>query len=143
MFLDASAIIAILGDEADADRYIDKIEAGGRLFVSPLAACEAVIGLARKKSRAAAGSAAIPLGLIEQAQAIVDGFLSEIGAIDVAIDTEIRREAVSACARFGKAVGHPATLNLGDCFAYACARSAAVPLLFKGDDFPHTDIEAV
>ena len=37
---------------------------------------------------------------------------------------------------------HPAALNFGDCFAYACAKQARVPLLYKGDDFPQTDIEA-
>jgi ribonuclease VapC len=142
MFLDASAIIAILGDEDDADDLIAKVEAaGGRLLFSPLSAYEAVIGLARKKTMAPASLARIAPGLFEQAQAIVDGFLAEIGAAEMSITADARREAVAACARFGRAVGHPAALNLGDCFAYACARSASVPLLCKGDDFPQTDIE--
>jgi ribonuclease VapC len=41
---------------------------------------------------------------------------------------------------FGKGSGHPANLNFGDCFAYALAKAMAEPLLFKGDDFPHTDV---
>jgi ribonuclease VapC len=54
---------------------------------------------------------------------------------------EVGELAVAACSTYGRAVGHPAKLNLGDCFAYACARSLEVPLLFKGNDFPHTDME--
>lgn len=142
MFLDASAIIAVLGDEEDAGHFVTRIDAAkGRLFFSPLSAYEASIGLARKKTMAAPGKADIAAALIERAEAIVEGFLSEIGAAELAITSETRREAVAACRRFGRAVGHPAKLNLGDCFAYACARSARLPLLFKGDDFPHTDIE--
>lgn len=42
---------------------------------------------------------------------------------------------------FGKGSGHPARLNFGDCFAYALAKVTGEPLLYKGDDFPHTDVE--
>jgi ribonuclease VapC len=48
-----------------------------------------------------------------------------------------------ACARFGKGVGDPAVLNFGDCLAYGVAMALREPLLFKGDDFPKTDVEAV
>lgn len=41
---------------------------------------------------------------------------------------------------FGRGSGHPARLNFGDCFAYALAKATSEPLLFKGDDFPHTDV---
>ncbi|OGO58477.1 MAG: ribonuclease [Chloroflexi bacterium RBG_16_69_14] len=53
------------------------------------------------------------------------------------------RLARAAYQRFGKGSGHPARLNLGDCFAYALARDLGEPLLFKGDDFKLTDIEIV
>jgi ribonuclease VapC len=46
----------------------------------------------------------------------------------------------AAFRRFGKSSGHPAKLNFGDCFSYALAKSRNLPLLFKGDDFVHTDI---
>ena len=52
---------------------------------------------------------------------------------------EIGREALRAFERFGRG-RHPARLNMGDCFAYACARALDVPLLFKGEDFAQTDI---
>ncbi|MGH7046475.1 MAG: hypothetical protein ACREE2_08810 [Stellaceae bacterium] len=48
--------------------------------------------------------------------------------------------ALAAFAHYGKGRGHPAQLNLGDCFAYAMARSTRTTLLFKGDDFTKTDI---
>jgi ribonuclease VapC len=51
---------------------------------------------------------------------------------------EVAREAYR---RFGKG-NHPAALNFGDCFAYALARVTVQPLLFKGDDFSQTDVEA-
>lgn len=43
---------------------------------------------------------------------------------------------------FGKGSGHPARLNFGDCFAYALAIATDRPLLFKGDDFIHTDVRS-
>ncbi len=52
---------------------------------------------------------------------------------------EIGRAAMDAFDRYGRG-RHPARLNIGDCFAYACARTLAVPLLFKGADFSQTDI---
>lgn len=48
--------------------------------------------------------------------------------------------AFQAHRRFGKGTGHPAALNYGDCFSYAMARSLNTPLLFKGNDFIHTDL---
>lgn len=53
------------------------------------------------------------------------------------------RLARSAHERFGRGSGHPARLNMGDCFAYALARDLGEPLLFKGQDFRLTDIEIV
>ena len=50
------------------------------------------------------------------------------------------RVAREAYRDFGKGSGHPARLNFGDCFAYALAKTTGEPLLFKGDDFVHTDI---
>lgn len=43
---------------------------------------------------------------------------------------------------YGKSSGHPAALNLGDCFAYALAKDLNEPLLYRGDDFGHTDIRS-
>ncbi len=58
----------------------------------------------------------------------------------VDIDAKIGSLAIEASMRYGKAVGHSADLNMGDCFAYACAKSLNVPLLYKGEDFAKTDL---
>jgi ribonuclease VapC len=50
--------------------------------------------------------------------------------------------AIEGFDRFGRGSGHPARLNYGDCFSYALARVLDAPLLFKGDDFVHTDIRS-
>ena len=128
MFLDASAIIAILAQESDAAVLTARLDQAAAIFCSPIALYEAVLGLAR------AGNFAI-----SDAETVLDRFVAEVGAEMVPVDAAIGRRAVAAFARFGKG-RHRANLNLGDCFAYACAETLNVPLLFKGDDFPHTDI---
>jgi ribonuclease VapC len=143
MFLDASAIISILSEEEDAGYLIARIELSSKpVSFSPLSAFEAVMGLARKKSVLTKGDQ-YPTSpkLIDQAKLIVDGFLKEIGAVQTTITTETYTSAIHAARNYGKAVAHPARLNFGDCFAYACAKTQHVPLLFKGDDFTQTDIE--
>ena len=55
---------------------------------------------------------------------------------------EQARVAREAYRDFGKGSGHPAGLNLGDCFSYALAKTAGEPLLFKGSDFTETDIRS-
>jgi ribonuclease VapC len=62
----------------------------------------------------------------------------EIGLEHVTV--EQGRIAADAYRRFGRESGHPARLNFGDCFSYALAKATGEPLLFKGDDFGHTDI---
>jgi ribonuclease VapC len=58
----------------------------------------------------------------------------------VPITREIGDLALQAFEKYGKGRGHKAQLNMGDCFAYACAKSLGVPLLYKGDDFAKTDL---
>lgn len=58
----------------------------------------------------------------------------------VPITTDDAGRALDAFARYGKGTGHPARLNMGDCFAYAVARNHGVPLLYKGEDFALTDL---
>ncbi|WP_309084033.1 type II toxin-antitoxin system VapC family toxin [Chelativorans sp.] len=140
MFLDASAIIAILGDEEDAEHLLAKASAAQQgVSYSPLSGYEAVIGLAHKLM----GRAGQPIDprLIEGAEKAVEAFFFSIGAREIPITGEIGRDAIAAYKRYGRGAGHPAKLNLGDCFAYACARAHRLPLLFKGNDFLHTDIE--
>ena len=67
-------------------------------------------------------------------------YLEENDISCIPIDESIALAALEAFGRYGKG-RHPAKLNLGDCFAYACARHHRVPLLYKGEDFALTDIE--
>jgi ribonuclease VapC len=131
MFVDASAFLAILLDEEDASRFAEAIASADRRLTSPLAIFETVAGLMRELS--------IPLSVAEAS-------VRSVVAMDftvVPISDEIGRAALDAFDRYGKGRGHhPAQLNVGDCFAYACARIEAVPLLFKGDDFSRTDVIA-
>ncbi len=69
----------------------------------------------------------------------MDRFLQEADVDYVEIGRAELDVALDAMDRFGKG-GRPAKLNMGDCFAYACARTNRRPLLFKGDDFSRTDI---
>ena len=68
-------------------------------------------------------------------------FLDKAGIDPEPVRPEHAQEARRAWRRFGKG-NHPAALNFGDCFAYALARTTGEPLLFKGEDFARTDIEA-
>ncbi len=143
MFLDASAIIAILGDEEDAASMLAKMQASrSGPFYSPVTYHEAVAGLARKKAQTDHQEKPIPVHLLEQAEEVVERFLVETGARPIDVTLDIARAAVGASKAYGRTVGHRAKLNFGDCFAYACARSYGLPLLFKGSDFIHTDVES-
>ena len=61
--------------------------------------------------------------------------------VHAAFDDEQLRVARAGYAMYGRGSGHRAGLNMGDCFAYALAKTLRLPLLFKGDDFLHTDID--
>jgi ribonuclease VapC len=128
MFLDASAMVAILVEGSDAASLTKRLEQSEQPRTSPIAVYEAVAGVARVRSVT-----------IHVAEAILDRFLDAARVQVVPITAEIGRSALSAFERYGGG-RHPAALNMGDCFAYACARELDIPLLFKGDDFPLTDV---
>ena len=128
VFLDASVIVAILTREADADSLSDRLDELETPMTSSLAIFESALGVAKKRKSTAVEAAKDVRDFLEMAQAAIVSITGE--------DAEL---ALSAFDRFGKG-RHRAALNMGDCFAYACAKSRNVPLLFKGDDFVHTDI---
>ena len=138
-YLDASAIVAILGRENDRDALLSRIEASKPPFiVSPPGLFEATLSLAAKKARDTRME--LDAGLIAMAEASVARFVAEIGASEVTITPEIGRIAIEAAKRYGRAVGNPAKLNFGDCFAYACAKHHDAALIYKGEDFTRTDL---
>jgi ribonuclease VapC len=128
MFLDASAIVAIIAMEDDSPSLAGRLGRAPHACTSAIAIFEAAAGLAR-----------IANAPVADALALVERFLNEINATIAVIDGRTAALAVEALANFGKG-HHPAGLNMGDCFAYACARQCDVPLLCKGNDFPRTDI---
>jgi ribonuclease VapC len=128
MFVDASAMCAILLEEPEARAIELKLAEAQARFTSPVAVFETVLAVMRHK-------AVQP----DKARAAVARFIDTTRIEQLVIGDAEREAALDAMARFGKG-RHPARLNMGDCFAYACAKVHGVPLLFKGDDFAQTDI---
>jgi len=127
VILDTSALIAILYREPEADAFIDLInDSEAKLSAASYVETGAVID-----------KAGDPVASRE-----LDDLLA-LGEVRIEPLTEhqalIARQAYRD---FGKGSGHPAQLNLGDCFAYALAKAADEALLYKGNDFNHTDVTA-
>lgn len=129
MFVDASAVVSIISGEDDALSLSARLAQASTIYLSPIVIYESVTGLARKR--------ACPMEMAEQ---LVDAFVEETRAHILDISSNIGAEALKASSKYGRG-RHKADLNMGDCFAYACAKTNNLPLLFKGNDFPYTDIE--
>ncbi|MBO9708724.1 MAG: type II toxin-antitoxin system VapC family toxin [Caulobacter sp.] len=130
MFVDASAWVAIILNEPERDRLRIALADADIVLTSAIANWETVRAIVRETGDGVGEAAR----LLAAFQVAVGARLVEIGAGEGEL-------ALEAHARFGKGL-HPAQLNMGDCFAYACARTNGVPLLYKGEDFSLTDIEA-
>jgi len=136
VFIDASAIVAVLGDEAGrAERVREGIGLATHCVSSPLAVWEAAAALDRK-----ARERSIDLSRDEIEETIasfLDMFQTEIFAL-VPIDREV---AFSAWLTFGKGSDSKAKLNMGDCFHYAVAKRLGASILFTSpDEFHYTDL---
>ena len=129
MFVDASALVAILVREPGWEALAKKLGLAVRPITSAIAIYETALAVARLRD-----------GDLVLALADVRAFLHAADMAVVEIGTDDADAAVTAFARFGKGRNHPARLNRGDCFAYALAKRHGVPLLFKGDDFSKTDL---
>jgi ribonuclease VapC len=129
MIIDTSAIIAILRDEPEAQFCAMAIESAAQRRISAANFLEAAVVI--DGSRDPVASRRFD-ELVREARLTVEP-VTEAQA----------RIARDAYRDFGKGSGHPAQLNFGDCFAYALTKTTGEPLLFKGDDFTHTDITPV
>jgi ribonuclease VapC len=129
VIVDASAILAIMLEEEDGDIFEDVLLKGVKkgLLMSPVNYLEAAVRLDNLKDTRK-GS---------ELDNLIDGFGIDLEPV-APEQAYLAREAYQ---HFGKG-NHPAKLNLGDCFAYALAKARGEPLLFKGDDFRKTDVEA-
>jgi ribonuclease VapC len=128
MVIDTSAIIAVLLNEANGVAIARVVESSSQRLLSAANLLEASIVIESRKGET--GGRELDLLLYRAS--------IEVVAVDQ-VQAEIAR---IAWRRFGKG-RHPAGLNYGDCFAYALAKSRRLPLLFQGDDFARTDIDAV
>lgn len=124
MIVDSSALLAVMNSEPDARTLGERIEAAADPRISAATLVETAIVAGRKR------------------QHIVDELLAWGGITVIPFDEEQTRMARQAYVTYGKGSGSRARLNLGDCFSYALAKVSGQPLLFKGDDFTHTDIES-
>ncbi len=128
MVIDTSALVALLGMEQEAARLAHAVEADALRLLSAAALVEASIVLESRQGEAAVRE--------------LDLLLARAGVQIEPVTAEHAELARQAWRQFGRG-RHPAGLNYGDCFSYALSRATGEPLLFKGNDFPLTDVAAV
>ena len=126
MILDSSAIIAVLRTEPEAADFARAIESAEKRHVSAVSYVEAAVVIDSGRSPVSSGR--------------FDDFFRTSRVTIEAVTVQQAQIARQAYRDFGKG-RHKAGLNFGDCFAYALAKDLDEPLLFKGNDFRHTDVE--
>jgi len=127
MIIDTSALLAILRDEPDAALYAEAMQLMDSRRLSAVSFVEAAVVVDGSRDPVASRG--------------FDELLQEARiTVDPVTETQARI-ARDAYRDFGRGSGHPAKLNFGDCFAYALAKVTREPLLFKGNDFVHTDVK--
>jgi ribonuclease VapC len=127
VIVDASALLAILMDEPERKSFRAAIARSAVPLISPVNYLEVCLRVDR--------------GAMSDIADALDPLMGRLGLAIATIGPEQAILAREAFKRYGKG-NHPAKLNLGDCFAYALAKARREPLLFKGDDFRQTDVEA-
>jgi ribonuclease VapC len=125
MVIDTSAMVAIFLDEPECATFRDLILDSPVRLISAVTVFETGIVL----------EARLGPGVVHD----FEQFLQRAEIDEMAIDGALARTALAAWRKYGKG-HHRARLNMGDCFAYALARSSGEPLLAKGEDFPKTDV---
>ena len=128
MIVDTSALLAILRDEPEAATCARAIESVSIRRISAANFLEAAIVIDGSRDPIVSRR--------------FDDLLREARLLIEPVTESQARTAREAYRDFGKGSGHPARLNFGDCFAYALAKAMGEPLLFKGNDFIHTDVTA-
>ncbi len=129
MIVDTSAILALAFGEDTAAQIFDVLAGPDVKRISAANLFEALAVVDRRNDQDA-------IKLVEESIARFEIAVESVTPAQVAM-------ARAAWNRFGKGSGHPASLNFGDCFAYALAAERGEPLLFVGRDFSHTDLQAV
>jgi ribonuclease VapC len=121
-------MVAVLCQEDMASSVVARLDSPGAYITSPVAIYEAVLAIARAKGVA-----------LKRAAGDVQGLIDETRIEIVPVEPAVADMAILAFERYGKG-RHKARLNMGDCLAYAVARSHDAAILFVGDDFSHTDL---
>jgi ribonuclease VapC len=141
LFVDASVVIAILAQEQDATELMGRLERdGGPYYVSAVVRMEATLSLTRRLAEAKGKDKPATAEMMEIARRLVDQFIADLEAREAMISGDVGTKALDAAQQFGKVVNHPAKLNMGDCFTYACAKAYRMRIAYKGDDFGQTDL---
>ncbi|WP_309086357.1 type II toxin-antitoxin system VapC family toxin [Chelativorans sp.] len=125
--VDTSALFAVLNGEEEAASIRQALDEANHIAISAATLHEAFC-VSQKPS-------------LERGPARLEKMVDLLEPEIVAFDRQHLTVARAAYARYGRGSGHRAHLNMGDCFAYALAKTRGVPLLFKGGDFVHTDVE--
>ncbi len=123
--------MAILGLQSEAEVLAEIVAQSPSTVTSAIAIFEAALAIARQNR-----------STVEEAEQDVRDFITATGIEVLSVTDSDATRALAAFSRYGKGRGHPAQLNMGDCFAYALAKRRKASLLFKGQDFGRTDIEA-
>lgn len=126
MIIDTSALVSIIRGEPDGSLFASRLSTADSARISAATLVELSIVIDRDSSPTSSG--------------LLDQLVERSGIEVVPFTDDQAKIARRAYREFGKGSGHRAGLNLGDCFAYALAKETGEPLLFKGDDFTHTDV---
>jgi ribonuclease VapC len=128
MIVDSSAIIAILRDEPERSTFETILDAAKSLQISAATYLELAIVIDSRRDPAISRE--------------IDDFLDRFDIQIEPVTADQARIARQAYRDYGKGGGHPANLNFGDCFSYALAQEKREPILYKGDDFVHTNLRS-
>jgi ribonuclease VapC len=128
MVIDTSALLAIFLAEPERQKFLELIREDGSRLISAANALETAIVFEARR------------GIVAGRE--FDLFLHRLSIEIVSVDGAQVEVARAGWRRYGKG-RHPASLNFGDCFAYALSKTSGEPLLAKGDDFPRTDVHCL
>jgi ribonuclease VapC len=128
MIVDSSALVAVIKRESDWLTLSGRMNSVNSLRMSAASYLETSIVLDSRRDPAMSAG--------------LDELIEDVGIVIEPVTAEQAKIARQAYRDYGKGSGSPANLNFGDCFTYALARDKREPLLYKGDDFVHTDLRA-
>jgi ribonuclease VapC len=128
MIVDTSALVAVITEEEDGPSFAMAMDKADVLRLSAGTYLEASLVLNKRRDPVIGAK--------------LDELIDMLGMVIEPVTVEQAKIARQAYRDYGRGSGHAANLNFGDCFSYALARAKREPILFKGDDFGHTDLRS-